>query len=196
MDWAIADPDISYVAPDDVEGGFRAANYLIKAGHRRIACIYPPNHFAGVQRSEGYRKALDAHGIPYDTRLSKPDAALLASIESRPVARPLVNELLKLNQERPTAIFCFNDILASQVVTAVREAGLSVPDDISVVGYDDSDEATQAEVPLTTVAHPKEFIGQWAAEILFDEIAHSGRIPRRHILVTPNLVLRDSVKRL
>jgi DNA-binding LacI/PurR family transcriptional regulator len=79
---------------------------------------------------------------------------------------------------------------------AVREAGLSVPDDISVVGYDDSDEATQAEVPLTTVAHPKEFIGQWAAEILFDEIKHSGRIPRRHILATPNLVLRDSVKRL
>ena len=195
MDWAIDDPNFSYVAPDDVEGGVRAVNYLVKAGHRRIACIYPPNHFAGMQRYTGYRKALETHGIPYDARFDKPDASILREAHSQQVVAKLTDELIALGAERPTAIVCFNDILASQVVIAAKKSGLAVPDDISVIGYDDSDEATQSEVALTTVAHPKEFIGQWAAEVLFDEIKHSGRIPRRHILVTPTLVLRDSVKR-
>lgn len=196
MDWAIEDPNISYVAPDDVEGGFRAVSYLIKAGHRRIACIYPPNHFAGLKRYEGYRKALEMHGIPYDPRLDKGDVAMLREAHSRGVMTALLKELLESGEERPTAIFYFNDILAAEGVAAIQEAGLTVPDDISIIGYDDSDDATQANVALTTVAHPKEFIGQWAADILFDEIEHAGRIPHRHVLATPTLVLRDSVKRL
>ncbi len=196
MDWAIEAPNISYVAPDDTEGGFLAVNYLIQAGHRRIACIYPPRHLAGLKRYAGYRKALEARGIPYDSRFDKSENAILEGLEAHGVVEALTNEVLGLGQDRPTAIFYFNDIAAAHGVHAIRKAGLSVPNDISVIGYDDSDEAAQAEVALTTVAHPKGFIGQWAAEILFDEIAHKGRVPRRHILATPMLVLRDSVKRI
>lgn len=196
MDWAIEDPNVSYVAPDDVEGGFRAVSYLIKAGHRRIACLYPPHHLAGVKRYDGYRKALETHGVSYDPWLEKSNAAMLSNTDAYQAVLTLTKELLALEQERPTAIFYFNDMVAVQGMTALTELGLNVPNDISVIGYDDSEDATQSDVPLTTVAHPKAFIGQWAAEILFNEIEHAGRIPHRHILATPTLVLRDSVKRL
>lgn len=195
MNWAIDDPKISTVSLNDVEGGIMATNYLIDAGHRRIACIRPTNHLPGIHRYQGYRKVLETHGIAYDERYDKSSAVLLQG-EDHASAYPLMKELIELGDERPTAVFCFNDQIASLAYKAICDAGLKIPDDISVMGFDDSELAIRPEVPLTTVVHPKHLIGKWAAEILFDKIEQKDQSFPRHLLITPSIAVRASVKHL
>ena len=194
MDWAIDDPAISYVALNDVEGGFIATRYLLEAGHKRIACIRPTDHLPGIHRYHGYRKALEASGIAYDSRFDKPSATLTRNVPDE--AYMLMKELLDLGDDRPTAVFCFNDQTALQGYDAIREAGLRVPEDMSLMGFDDSELAVRMEVPLTTVIHPKYYIGKWAVEILFDKIKQQDQSFPRHLLITPKIAVRDSIKRL
>jgi DNA-binding LacI/PurR family transcriptional regulator len=96
----------------------------------------------------------------------------------------------------PSAVFFFNDDFVFWALPAIREAGLNVPDDVSLVGYDDTDFAALPEIQLTSVIHPKYQMGKWAAEMLFDQLEHKGpRIPRQTI-ISPTLAIRNSVKRM
>ena len=194
MDWAIDDPDVSYVSLDDVAGGFRATSYLIEAGHRRIGCIYPGDNIPGSRRYAGYRKALEKYGVSYDDRLDKPAESLKLNIPE--YIATLTKSLLGLGEQRPSAIFFYNDRSALSGYAAIREAGLKIPDDISVVGYDDSELAVLADVPLTSVIHPKYQTGKLAADILFDQIEHQGQNMPRQMIINPTLAIRDSVKDL
>jgi GntR family transcriptional regulator of arabinose operon len=192
MGWALDESHLSYVSLDDVEAGFRATSYLIEAGHRRIACIYPDDHIPGLQRYQGYRKALETYGIEHDPRFDK-SGSIFKRTQTEHIIYTLTKELLELGDDRPSALFFFNDKWALRGYVAIREAGLKIPDDISVMGFDDFEFAALAEVPLTTVVHPQNQIGKWAAEILFDEIKHKGqRIPRQ-IIIKPTIAIRDSV---
>jgi GntR family transcriptional regulator of arabinose operon len=193
MGWALDELNLSYVSLDDVEAGFRATSYLIKAGHTRIACIYPDDHIPGLQRYQGYRKALETFGIEHDHRLDR-SVSIFKRTHTEHVISTLTKELLELGDDRPSALFFFNDKWALRGYVAIREAGLKIPDDISVMGFDNFEFAALAEVPLTTVVHPQEQIGKWAAEILFDEIKHKGqRIPRQ-MIIKPTIAIRNSVK--
>ena len=192
MDWAVDDPEVSYVSPDDVEGGFRATSYLIEAGHRRIAYVYPNDTVSGIKRYQGYRKALECYGIDYDGRLDKSTTVLRWHKAGH--IPMLVQELIDLGDHRPTAVFFLNDDAALQGYPAIRNAGLNIPDDISVIGFDDTDLAVRAEVPLTTMIHPKYQLGKWAAEILFEHIEHHG--PPWQMILNPAIAVRDSVKAL
>ena len=193
MDWALDNTQVSYVSLDDVEGGFRATNYLLEQGHRRIAYIYMSNHVPGFLRYKGYQRAFESHKLSPDSRLKK----------SRPIfkwvqadyAYILTKELLEMNEnERPTAIFFFNDEAAIRGYAAIRDAGLRIPGDISVMGFDDSQYATMAEVPMTSVVHPKYHIGKWAAEMLFEQLEAEGRNTPRQMILHPSIAIRDSVK--
>lgn len=195
IDWVIDDPSVSFVSINDLEGGFRATKYLLDAGHTRIACVYPNDHVPGSQRYQGYRNALDAHHVPYNPQFDK--AGTIFRWNEPEYINRLVKELLVLKDNRPTAIFFFNDSAALQGYQAIRESGLKIPDDISVVGFDDSEFATMLDVPLTSMNHPKYQIGRWAAEMLFDNISARGqRITPRQLVVNPTLVIRESVKEL
>jgi GntR family transcriptional regulator, arabinose operon transcriptional repressor len=191
LDWVINDPDCSYVSLDDVQGGFRATSHLIEAGHRQIACVYPDDHVPGLQRYHGYRKALDAHNIRYSADYDRPGTILRWNdADYTPL---LVKALLELGAGRPTAMFFFNDAAALRGYTAIREAGLSIPEDVSVIGFDDSEMGALADVPLTSVIHPKYQIGKLAAEILLEHL-EGGRTPQQ-MIINPTIALRDSVTR-
>jgi GntR family transcriptional regulator of arabinose operon len=194
MDWVIDDAEISYVSLDDVEGGFRATNYLIEAGHRRIACVYPDDHIPGIQRYQGYRKALETHGIAYYSQFDKP-CTILTWNEGDEISRR-VKELIALEDERPSAVFFFNDAAAFRGYAVIREAGLKIPDDISIMGFDDSEMAALADIPLTSVIHPKYQIGRWAAEILFEDIEQKSQKTHRQMIIKPTIAIRNSVKPL
>lgn len=195
IDWVIDDPDISFVSINDIEGGFRATKYLIEAGHKRIACVYPNDHIPGIQRYRGYRKALEAYNIEFDSTLDKPGT--IFKWNDAAYAYGLVKELITLGEKRPSAIFFFNDSVALHGYQAIRDAGLSIPDDISIVGFDDSEIGAVADVPLTSMGHPKYQIGRWAAEILFEDIQHKGsKLPTKQMIINPTMVVRDSVKPL
>jgi LacI family transcriptional regulator len=153
------------VAPDDRDGARRAIRALVDAGHRRIAYVDiredPPPLASGL-RHEGYLDVLLAAGIEVDPALHVRNASNAAG------GRAAVDELLALPAERrPTGIFCFNDRIAAGAYASARHHGLRIPEDLSVVGYDDQQLiATELDPPLTTVALPHYEMGRWATEVL------------------------------
>ncbi len=194
LNWRIDDPDVSYVSVNDVEGGFRATSYLANAGHTRIACVYPEDHIAALHRYQGYRNALEYYHLPYDSRLDK--ATPVSAWDTDRMNTP-IQELLDLGDEKPSAIFFFTDEMAIQWgYPVIRNAGFRIPEDISIIGFDGSELGAVADVPLTSVAHPKSLVGKWGAQILFEQIeCHREYLPKQ-ILITPRISVRESVKHL
>jgi DNA-binding LacI/PurR family transcriptional regulator len=155
------------VVIDDVEGGAMATRYLLELGHRRVAFIgdKPPDgfrHQSTGDRTMGYQRALAEFELPV-----RPEY-LREGTHSRHVARSIAEELLRL-PERPTAIFAASDTQALGVLEAARAMGLRVPDDLSVIGFDDIEIASYAS--LTTVRQPLFESGRRGAELLLAGLA-------------------------
>jgi DNA-binding LacI/PurR family transcriptional regulator len=155
------------VVIDDVEGGAMATRYLLELGHRRVAFIgdKPPDgfrHRSTGDRTLGYQRALAEYG------LSVRPEYLREGTHSRHVARSIAEELLRL-PERPTAVFAASDTQALGVLEAARALGLRVPDDLSVIGFDDIEIASYAS--LTTVRQPLFESGRRGAELLLASLA-------------------------
>jgi DNA-binding LacI/PurR family transcriptional regulator len=148
------------VSVDNQHGGHMATAHLIQLGHRRIAYISrPSDHSSNVGRLTGYRKALAEAGIPFDPGLVVPGTGRAGGGER---ALPVLMAL----DEPPTAVFCYNDMTAIGLLRAAREAGLRVPRDLSVVGFDDITLASYACPPLTTIAQPKAEMGRRALQMV------------------------------
>jgi GntR family transcriptional regulator of arabinose operon len=185
--------DASVVASDDCEGALMAVQYLIDAGHRRIAHVKGSCRIANAaDRFNGYRRALLLNGLPDDPRM-----VVGGVIESgREAAYAGMKVLLELPPaERPTAVFCYNDRMAFGALDAILAAGLKVPDDISLIGYGNSLDIFNNGLLLTTVNQKPYEIGKAAGEILFQKIESGEDIPHnRKILIKPELIVRESVK--
>lgn len=147
---------------DDYEGGRLVTRYLLDLGHRRIACITRAGDKTSSQkRVEGYRDVLRATGVPIE-------ADLILETEPEIAAGEAAAFRLLEHAEPPTAIFAHNDTMAIGVMSALRKRGLRVPEDVSVVGFDDIVQAAYVNPSLTTVAHPKQRMGEQAAYLLID----------------------------
>jgi LacI family transcriptional regulator len=148
------------VQADNPVGSAMATRYLIELGHRRIAFLTGrPDLRSSVLREEGYRKALAEAGIPLDPSLVR------AGYYSREAVRGSALELLG-RADRPTAVFAANDLSALGTLDVAEELRLRVPQDLSVIGFDDIPEAVQARPSLTTVRQPIQQMGQVAVEQL------------------------------
>lgn len=157
------DESFAAVTPDDLGGAFALTNALLAAGHTRIAHLSGETWLdAGRDRLEGYRAALEDRGIPFDQRLVINHGSTVSSgIQG-------TQKLLDL-KDPPTAVFCFNDRMAIGAIEAARMRGLRVPQDMSVVGFDNDPFATSL-VPggLTTAVLPHEEMAGWAVDRLID----------------------------
>jgi LacI family transcriptional regulator len=148
------------VIPGEMEGGQRAALHLANSGHRRIAMITGETWMEATRdRMKGYRRALASAGIPFD-----PD--LVVKGNWSPSSGYIGTQRLLALTTRPTAIFCQNDRMAIGCYEALKEAGLSIPRDMSVAGYDDEDISFHLYPKLTTVVLPHRAMGAWAVEHL------------------------------
>ncbi|GAB2723443.1 GntR family transcriptional regulator [Paenibacillus thermoaerophilus] len=177
-----------YLKVDDEAGGFKATEHLIRLGHRRIAGFFKTDDLQGVGRLKGFIRAHQAYEVPLE-----PDAVVHFATRDKTVkpAEAALGMLMSGEGERPTAFVCYNDELAIRLLETIRQAGLTVPGDVSVVGFDDSTLATATEVKLTTLTHPKTDMGTMAAERLIDWI--EGRAdPAPSHLFEPELIVRDS----
>ena len=151
--------DVPYVGATNWTGGRMATRHLIELGHQRIAMISGLDHFLCFRaRQDGYRAAMAAHSLPVP-----PDRVVRAH-PTREDGYQAAAALLA-QAERPTAIFASNDCQALGVYQAAREAGLRIPDDLSVVGFDDLPVAAWADPPLTTVRQPLTDMAREAAEL-------------------------------
>jgi len=172
------------VQAHDYGGARSGTEYLIRLGHRRIAHIGAPEWTApGRDRLQGYRAALEAHGIPWDPELVfEGDAHETGGSEG-------VQALLAL-ADAPTALMCFNDLTAVGVLHGARIRGVRVPEDLSVVGFDDVPLAKYLDPPLSTIRQDVEALGGHAIRMLFALIA--GREPQAPIVLDTVLVERLS----
>ncbi|OCC06876.1 LacI family transcriptional regulator [Labrys sp. WJW] len=157
------------VVPDEVTGGRMAAVSLIAKGHRRIGTIVGESFMEAAQdRLAGYRQALAEAGIPYDGRL-------VVEGNWTPTSGFEATQRLLSLEEPPTAIFCQNDKMAMGCFTAIAEAGLRVPADLSIVGYDDDELSRHLRPQLTTLELPHRSMGAWAIGQLAKKPASSHR---------------------
>ncbi|WP_156724803.1 LacI family DNA-binding transcriptional regulator [Streptomyces apocyni] len=178
------------VSVDDVAGGALAVGHLIASGHRSIAYVSGPPSLTQVRdRRTGAHTALADAGLATDALRELPTERLDVAAGRDAGAR-----LLGL-ADRPTAVFCANDLLALGVLQAIYDAGKSVPDDLAIVGYDDIEFAAAAAVPLTSVRQPAVTMGAMAAELLLEETETEGAdTPHEHrrVVLQPELVVRRS----
>lgn len=176
---------IPSVGATNWNGGLVAARHLLGLGHRRIAMVNGPGELLCCRaRQDGYRAALDAAGVSWD-----PDLLRVAPLYFEG-GRDAATALLKL-PDRPTAIFAANDLQALGVYDAARTLGLRVPEDLSVVGFDDLVFTQWSDPPLTTVRQPLLRLGVTAAELLLD-LADGRELEHDRIELPTKLVVRGS----
>ena len=175
-----------WVKTDDVAGGRLAGEHLVALGHRDVAFI--GNLGSSVQvdgRFEGFAAALADVGvvperIPTDSWRITDGRRAAAALAARPA------------DELPTAIMCGNDLIALGVLLEFARQGVRVPDDVSIVGFDDLSWSEAATVPLTTIRQPREELGRRAVRLLLDEIDRGDAHEHSHELLLPELVIRES----
>ena len=174
------------VAVDSVKASYDATTHLIALGRRRIAAIGVGGTSTGAVRRKGYRKALKAAGLPLDPALE-----LAGTGYHRPDGAASMRELLAL-PEPPDAVFCFNDLLALGALRTLADAGLKVPGDVAVVGFDDIDDGRYHAPSLTTISPDKEWLADNAVSLLLERIAGTGEAARRDLTVPYTLEIRES----
>ncbi|GAB3692280.1 LacI family DNA-binding transcriptional regulator [Saccharopolyspora tripterygii] len=186
VDRTVPEVQGSSVAVDDVAGGALAARHLAETGHREIAMVNGPSLLAQCRdRESGARSALEGA----DVRLSVLESAALDVASGRDAGARLLGM-----SPRPTAVFCANDLLALGLLQAMVAAGVRVPDEMAIVGYDDIEFAGAAAVPLTSVRQPARKLGRTAAELLIDETSGERPVRHRRLVFQPELVVRDSTR--
>ncbi|MFC4099774.1 LacI family DNA-binding transcriptional regulator [Paenibacillus xanthanilyticus] len=171
------------VVVDDYAGGAAAAEHLIALGHRRLAVLAEEESVSSSrERVRGFRHTLTAAGIAFD----QTDVRISGMKESMHRALELLRQ-----GDRPTAIFCCNDMLAIGALRAAKELGLRIPHDCSIVGFDDTVLASVTDPPLTTVAQPIDRMGQAAVQVLVRLIEQPDMRSER-IVLPPALSIRQS----
>ena len=185
VDLDVSGPRAGYVMSDNVGGARTATRHLVELGHVRIATITGlSNTKPAIDRLRGYREELLAHGLLYRTTYVRAGDFYSRSGHEQ------TRRLLALRRP-PTAIFAASDEMAIGAVSAIHEAGLSVPHDVSVVGFDDIESASLLRPPLTTIRQNKTALGRVAGESLIRLIEDDAAKPPR-IAVAVELVERSS----
>lgn len=183
-------PDIPCVAVDNVQAAYMAASHAIERGHRRIAHITGSSTLLMAhQREQGYLQALDDHDLAYRRVLVSPDSRW-----DYRAGYSTTQQLLR-GSDLPTAIFAASDQMAIGACRAISEAGLKVPDDISVIGFDDIEAAAFATPPLTTIRQPFVEIARTAFNLLM-QVLSGEHLETTQIVLPPELIVRQSVKEL
>ena len=187
VDRQLPGSDTPAVLLDHFKGGYMATRHLMDLGHIRIGCYTGPQDLvSSSERLEGYRAALAEAGIPYDpTLLFEGDYQLG---QEREAFRHLLNRGV-------SAVFAFNDVMASGLYREAREAGLSIPEDLSIVGFDNIPFCDILQPPLTTVSQPITEMGACVVDVLVNLLEGDPERAvsvKRNYMFQPKLIVRES----
>ncbi|MDC7221771.1 MAG: GntR family transcriptional regulator [Spirochaetales bacterium] len=182
--------ECSSVLIDDEMIGYNAVRYLHEMGHRNIGIFYIGDIRSGLSRTKGYEKAMKELGLTINPQW---EVATKTGEYDIPAGERNPN-LCKvfMGEDRPSAVFCFNDELAIILYEAARQAGITIGKDLSVVGVDNTASAGVIHPGLTTFDHPKEYLGRWAAQALIQRIKNPAG-PQFQLMFQSKLVKRESV---
>lgn len=180
-------PNISTIALDNEYAGIMATEYLLKKGHRRIGIITTGIETqSGYERFIGYRKAIENAGILFDENLVQ------TGVNNAESGKKCMGALLEL-KEPPTAVFACHDLMAVGSYEAVFDRGLSIPQDISIIGHDNIDVSRYIRPKLTTIDTNKANLGSAAVDLLIEEMAVKEPL-NKEVIFKADLVERDSVR--
>jgi LacI family transcriptional regulator len=178
------------VVIDNEAGAFAAVEHLIKSGHRKIAIIQGlPDTFTTIGRLNGYKEALKKHQIPVDE-------SLIVGKDFRKENGYIETKFLLRSANPPTALFTTSDLISLGAIEAINEETLRIPDDISLIAFDDLESASYFSCPITAISQPREALGEMAVKVLYDGIRNPGKAETRKIVLKPSLVLRNSVRQI
>jgi LacI family transcriptional regulator len=181
----VKDLDVSFIAVDNVKGGFKATEYLAHLGHKRIATITGNMQTqAGIDRFEGYQKALKGNGIEFNNEY------VYKGDYSRRSARQAAERFFAL-ENPPSAIFAASDDMALEIISVAMENGIKVPEDISIIGFDDNPAGLFGPVALTTIKQPLFAMAEEAVKVL-SEIMSGKQKSQVHKILEPDLIVRES----
>lgn len=179
--------DLSFVSSNNYDGSYAATKYLIELGHVFIACIQGVKHsIPNIQRVKGFKDAMADFGI--GSYMVKGDAFSEQN-------GYLETKLLLQQRQRPTAIFAFSNTIAMGCLKALKEEKIKIPDNISLITYDDNPYLNYIEPPLTCISQPIEDMCKIAIKILFSSILKDDESTKK-ILLKTKLKVKDSVKRI
>ena len=182
--------DKPYVLLDDEKGGYLITKHLIELGHKRIVGVFKADDRQGQNRHSGYVRALQEAGIWYNPSL----VVWFHTEDMQSLPQEMIQEIV--SKEQIDAVVSYNDRIAIQIINALEEVGVNIPEDISVTGFDDSEFAKNLKVPLTTIKHPQRKIGEAAAELLIKLMkGYAVEDDKLHIMMEPELVVRDSTRK-
>jgi DNA-binding LacI/PurR family transcriptional regulator len=185
VSYSIIAEGIDSVMSNDIAGAAGAVDHLVGLGHRHIAHIDGGTGASAPERRSGYEQAMRRHGLGDHIRSVRGDYTEAGGAAG-------VRDLLARGR-RPTAICAANDLSALGALDALEEAGLRVPDDMSLIGYDNISVTRLGKIGLTTVDQPRREMGMAAAELLLERIEGGRRTPRQIVLtMTPSLVVRTT----
>ena len=183
----VIDDNINYIAVDNLKGGHMATEYLSQLGHKKIAVVTGSlNTQSGQQRLKGYKQALEEAKIPLLQDY------IYEGDYSRRCARLAAEKFFSL-KEPPTAIFTASDDMALEVIAYAIEKGLKIPQDISVIGYDDNPSAIYGPIALTTIKQPLFQMGEESVKYLNAMVSGKKKSSVQKVLA-PQLIIRDSCK--
>lgn len=181
--------DFCVVKATDKMGGYQATNYLITLGHKKIGIITcVPSRTFTQERLEGYKEALEANGIQQNERFIQLGDNSFSSGFSA------AKKLLSID-DPPTAIFACNDEMALGAESAIFKIGLKIPDDISLIGFDDISLVSELSVPLTTIKQPVEDIGGIAVSLLI-QLMGKQQLEKKVYEIPTEIVIRNSCKKI
>jgi len=182
---------LPFITSDNYQGGNDAVNYLIAMGHRKIACIQGiPKSRPTIDRVRGYKDALRSHSIPIDDSLIVGDNYTIENGYKQ-------TRILFSMEDPPTAIFALSNLIGLGVMKAVDEMGLKIPDNISLISFDEQPYSAFLATPMTTVDQKKSEIGQLAVNVLTKYIDNKDyRKKLVHMTLKTNLIVRNSVKKI
>lgn len=184
---AVKNYPTNVVEIDNVEAASKAVEYLIEQGHEDIAYFSGPYYSAHSEdRGDGYKRALINCHLPIHPNRIIPAGSYIENGYQKG------KELFSNSKSHPSAVLCYNDLVAIGVINAIFELGLQVPEDVSVIGFDDIDFCESFRVPLTTVHIPTDRIGATAAELVIEQIGQREKPLNRKVILDGELVIRDS----
>jgi LacI family transcriptional regulator len=187
MNYQAFDLDVASVSIDNVRGAYLATEHLINLGHKRIACLTGDLLTQSAsERVAGYKRSLETAGLAFE-----PDH-LFKGDYSRRSARFAAQRLLQL-KERPTAVFVCSDDMAMEMISVFMEEGLKIPDDISVIGFDDDPVCLYGPISLTTIRQPLREMSQMAVKEVYLKMQDPDRRVKR-IVLPVELIIRDSAR--
>jgi LacI family transcriptional regulator len=189
LDRLVPEVQVDIVRGDSEGGAYQLTRYLIEAGHTRIAMLAGPLMIStSAQRIEGYKRAFSERGLPLDERL------ILTDSYTRDGGYRMTTQLFESVQPYPRAIFAGNNVIAWGVLNKLHELGLRIPEDVSVVSFDDLPFFSYFRPFLTVVAQSPYQLGMRSAELLMDFISGKEKAGQRDIILPVELTIRESAR--